>query len=76
MHLRKYFTPTVGLQIPNLAAGKIVPTDGMWVDASSYWHRRVAEGSGELADQAPPGVTDQAADPAPLDQAAPAPAAE
>jgi hypothetical protein len=66
MSLLKYFTPAAGLQIPNLAAGKIVPPEGMWVTASSYWHRRVAEGSGELADQAPP-AADNAPAPAPVE---------
>jgi hypothetical protein len=53
MHARKYFTPSDGLQIPDPATGKPVPEAGQWVDASSYWYRRVSEGSGELTDEAP-----------------------
>ncbi len=57
MHPRKYFTPAEGLQIPDPATRKIVPPEGQWVYASSYWQRRVLEGSGQLEDQAPAGVT-------------------
>ena len=53
MHPRKYFKPAKGLRIPDPDAGKaIVPAGGKWVHAGPYWQRRVAEGSGELADTA------------------------
>lgn len=58
---RQWFTPSPGLAIPDPLNRKPVPAKGKWVNASDYWHRRVAEGGGVLSDQAPADAEDAAA---------------
>jgi hypothetical protein len=68
MHPRKYFTPAEGLKIPDPATGTVMPPHGKWVHASSYWQRRVAEGSGELANSALESVPSPDGEPVTIDR--------
>lgn len=53
---RKWFTPREGQTPIDPRTNEVVPAPGKWVPANDeFWLRRVADGDGTLADEAPIG---------------------
>lgn len=55
-----YVKPTEGRAVPDPARGDTVPPKGREVEASQYWHRRIADG--DVVESAPETEEETAAD--------------